>query len=185
MVAFRTMRDAWFVCIAAAACMADSFRTVEAELPQRAWKRSIAESTGVCVALVLLMLLFAGNTDFNTRGLDDAMSSVFPVRAMNFLRANPQPGLLYNTFDWGGFLTWYNPDQAVAIDGRTDLYGDEIDTRFFKTQNGDASYKEDPYLNQCQVILLPKKTPLASVMLSDPNYSIIFQDRISVVYLHR
>jgi len=33
----------------------------------------------------------------------------------------------------------------VAIDGRTDLYGDEIDFRFIKTERGDPSYVEDPY----------------------------------------
>lgn len=183
-VAFRTMRDSWFLCIAAAACMADSFREQAGEEAEQPSTETVPQKFGIAVALALLLFLFARNTDFNTRGLDDAMSSVFPVRALNFLRANPQPGLLYNTFDWGGFLTWYNPDQPVAIDGRTDLYGDDIDTRFFKTQNGDESYKEDPYLNESHVILLPTRTALASVLLSDPNYTLIYQDKLAVIYLH-
>ena len=188
--AFRTMRDAWFLCIAAAACIADSCAAKKQEAeengPQNASAQrgeTLLENACLAAALAVLMFLFARNTDFNPRGLDDAMSSVFPVRAVNFLRANPQPGLLYNTFDWGGFLTWYNPDQPVAIDGRTDLYGDDIDTRFFKTQQGDDSYKEDPYFNDCQVILLSKKVPLASVLLSDPRYTLIFQDSLAVVFV--
>jgi hypothetical protein len=52
---------------------------------------------------------------------------------MNFLRDHPQPGPLYNTYDWGDFISWYLPEKPVAIDGRTDLYGDEIDNRFFMT----------------------------------------------------
>lgn len=117
--------------------------------------------------------------------LGRAMSSVFPANAVNFLRRNPQPGPLYNTFDWGRFLTWYMPDYPVAIDGRTDLYGDEIDTRFFKTQQGDASYVDDSYLNEAQVLLLPKKVPLAGVLLSDPRFSLIVQDSLAVVFVRR
>ena len=43
-----------------------------------------------------------------------------------------------------GFLAWYMPDYPVAIDGRTDLYGDEMDKLFFDSQNADTSYTTDP-----------------------------------------
>jgi hypothetical protein len=139
----------------------------------------------VLAAVAFLSFLIARNVGFDTRGLDAAMSSVFPVKAVNFLRQNPQPGPLYNTFDWGGFLTWYMPDYPVAIDGRTDLYGDELDTQFFKTQQGDASYVDDPYLNESQVVLLSKKDGLASVLLSDSRFSLVFQDSLAVVFVRR
>jgi len=35
------------------------------------------------------------------------------------------------------------------------------------------------------VVLLSKKVPLASVLLSDPNYTLIFQDNLSVIYVRR
>jgi len=187
-VAFRTMRDSWFLCMSAVACMADCYGEVDAierEPIEREPGETVPQKAGLAAGLALLLFLFARNTDFNTRGLDDAMSSVFPVNAVNFLRRNPQPGPLYNTFDWGGFLTWYMPDYPVAIDGRTDLYGDEIDTRFFRTQNGDASYIDDPYLNEAQVVLLSKKVPLASALLSDARFSLIFQDSLTVVFVRR
>lgn len=179
-VGYRTMRDTWFICLAAAACIADS---LAAEEPERG--ESAVEKTGLAVALALALLLFANNSGFNMKGLDSAVSSFFPVNAINFLRANPQPGPLYNTFDWGGFLTWYMPDYPVAIDGRTDLYGDEIDTRFFKTQNGDASYVEDPYLNECHLILLSTKVPLASVLMQDSRFHLIYQDALTVVFVRQ
>ncbi|HTZ98310.1 MAG TPA: hypothetical protein VMB18_18035 [Terriglobales bacterium] len=176
-VGYRTMRDTWFICLAAAACIADS---LAAEAPESG--ESLVEKAGIAAALAIALALLAANTNFTMRGLDEAVSSEFPVNAINFLRHNPQPGPLYNTFDWGGFLTWYMPDYPVAIDGRTDLYGDEIDTRFFKTQQGDASYVEDPYLNESHVILLSTKVPLASVLLQDSRFRLIYQDSISVVF---
>ncbi|MGA8489013.1 MAG: hypothetical protein WB711_01240 [Terriglobales bacterium] len=180
-VAFRTMRDSWFLCITAAACIADSWRKDVDPEPGE----TLPEKAALAAVLAILLFLIAHNLGFDTRGLDAAMSSVFPVKAVNFLRQNPQPGPLYNTFDWGGFLTWYMPDSPVAIDGRTDLYGDELDTRFFKTQQGDPSYVDDPFLNNAKVVLLSKKVPLASVLLQDSRFSLIYQDSLAVVFVRR
>jgi hypothetical protein len=73
----------------------------------------------------------------------------------------------------------------VAIDGRTDLYGDEIDTRFYLTENGDASYVDDPYLKEAQLILLPKQKPLAVLLGSDSRFSVIYEDSQAVVFVKR
>jgi hypothetical protein len=180
-VAFRTMRDSWFLCITAAACIADTWGKEGKREPSE----TLPQTAAVLAAVAFLSFLIARNVGFDTRGLDAAMSSVFPVKAVNFLRQNPQPGPLYNTFDWGGFLTWYMPDYPVAIDGRTDLYGDELDTQFFRTQQGDASYVDDPYLNESQVVLLSKQDGLASVLRSDSRFSLIFEDSLAVVFVRR
>jgi len=201
-VAFRTMRDSWFLCIAAAACIAES-RGVDSrgrdsgndssnndsqnndEPPARERPETLLENVGLVVALALMVFLIARNTDFDMPGLDDAISSEFPVKAVNFLRQNPQRGPLYNTFDWGGFLTWYMPDYPVAIDGRTDLYGDDLDMSFFRSENGDASYLNDPYLNEAGVILLPKAKPLANVLDGDQRFKRIYEDRLAVIFVPR
>jgi len=180
-IAFRTMRDSWFLCIAAGACIADSWRDEANREPDE----TLPEKAALSVVLALILFLVARNTGFDTRGLDDAMSSWFPVKAVNFLRQNPQPGPLYNTFDWGGFLTWYMPDYPVAIDGRTDLYGDDIDMRFFRSENGDQSYIDDPYLNESGVVLLQKTKPLAVVLNGDQRFQKIYEDSLAVVFVRR
>jgi len=181
-VAFRTMRDLWFLCITAAACIADAWG---AEVEQREPSETFPENAALAASLAVMLFLIARNVGFDTRGLDDAMSSVFPVKAVNFLRQNPQPGPLYNTFDWGGFLTWYMPDYPVAIDGRTDLYGDELDMRFFESERGADSYIDDPYLNESGVILLQKEKPLATVLSADQRFQKIYEDRLAVIFVRR
>ncbi len=180
-VAFRTMRDSWFICISAAACIADC----PLEDASRDQAESPVEVAGLAAVVLVLLLLFAHNTDFNTRGLDAAMSSQFPVRAVNFLRQNPPPGPLYNDLNWGGFLIWYMPDYPVAIDGRNDLYGDELDQMFFSSGNGNKSYASDPYLNQAGVVLLGKDIPLVNLMKIDPRFTVIYEDRIATVFVRR
>jgi hypothetical protein len=182
-VSFRTMRDSWFLCIAAAACIAASWN--EEEHTEREPGNTLPEYAALALGLAFMIFLVARNTDFNMHGLDEAISSELPVAAVNFLRQNPQPGPLYNTFDWGGFLTWYMPDYPVAIDGRTDLYGDDIDLQFFRSSQGDSSYIDDPYINESGIILLQAKEPLAMVMSGDQRFKKIYQDRLAVIYVPR
>jgi hypothetical protein len=179
-VGFRTARDAWFVCIPATACLAEALESARAR-----WRETIAEKLGLAVAVGLLILLYARAMNFNTQDLRLSIASRYPVRAINFLREHPQPGPLYNTFGWGGFITWYMPEQPVAIDGRTDLYGDEIDYRFFQTENGDPSWVDDPYLNEARLILLPRQARLASLLNTDSRFNLIYQDELAMVFVKK
>jgi hypothetical protein len=180
-IAFHTMRDSWFICIAAAACIADAMAgAVEHEAKER-WSHRLAVAVLVAIALVP----FAPGAEFNRRGLDRAIGGFLPVNAVNYLRQHPAPGPVYNTMDWGGFLTWYMPDRPVAIDGRTDLYGDELEELFFRTSNGAPTYTEDPYLNQAGVLILQKKKPLATVLKSDPRFQLVYEDGLAVVFVRK
>jgi hypothetical protein len=146
-IAYRTMRDAWFICLPAAACIADAFAPqTDAEQSESTFSETWLEQLGVAAAVMILLAGVANGTDFTQRGLDRAISSAYPVNAVNFLRRSPVQGPLYNALNWGGFLMWYMPEYPVAVDGRNDLYGDELDKIFFNSQNAEASYTTDPYL---------------------------------------
>jgi hypothetical protein len=77
------------------------------------------------------------------------------------------------------------PDYPVAIDGRNDLYGDDLDRLFFETGNGQESYATDPYLNEAGVVLLQKDEPLAGLLLSDPRFSLVYQDQLAALFVKR
>lgn len=180
-VAYRTMRDAWFICIPAAACIAD-LPAPEADCDRA---ESWIENAGVAAAVVLFLVLLSSALDFNQRGLDRAISSEYPVNAINFLRRNPVPGPLYNNLNWGGFLMWYMPEYPVAIDGRNDLYGDELDRLFFNSEIASKSYTTDPYLNEAGVVLLDSQLPLAKVLTTDSRFQLVFRDQIATVFARR
>jgi hypothetical protein len=177
-VAFRTMRDSWFICLPAAAMIAD----FPAPSEDRGQKQSALECAGVAVAVCLGLILFARNTGFTERGLGQAVSNRFPVDAVNFLRANPVPGPLYNDLGWGGFLIWYMPDYPVAVDGRNDLYGDVLDERFIKSERGDSTYTVDPYLNESGVVLLRRDLLLVERLKRDPRFKLIYEDGLAAVF---
>jgi hypothetical protein len=179
-LAFRTLRDCWFASTTAAAFIAD-FPAPESK---RDRTESLAEGGVLLATLASFVFLLSRNSAFNERGLDRAISMGFPVDAVNYLRKNPLPGPVYNNLDWGGFLIWYMPQFPVAIDGRNDLYGDDLDRTFYEAETGEV-YKDDPNLLQSGFVLLSKKVRLATVLRADPRFQLIYEDRISVVYVRR
>ncbi len=181
LVAYRTMRDAWFIAIPAAACVADIFSADEERDPGESW----LENLGIAAVVALLLVVVSRGTDFTQRDLDRAISSAYPVNAVNFLRRNPQPGPLYNNLGWGGFLMWYMPDYPVAIDGRNDLYGDQLDELFYASQSAESGYATDPYLNEAGVVLLSADLPLAKILTADSRFQLIYQDQLAVVFGRR
>lgn len=180
-VAFRTQRDAWFLGISAALFIgALAKRSDTKRAPGSVLK--LPELVGLGVFLVLTLWLTARNIGFTARDLDRAISHEYPVDAVNFVRQARPPGPLYNNLDWGGFLIWYMPTYPVTVDGRNDLYGDELDLRTYKSSQGD-SYTSDPYLNEAGVVLLPKKLALAKLLTIDSRFRLVYQDGISVVFV--
>jgi hypothetical protein len=177
-IAFRTQRDAWFLGIAAASFIADYPQNKRNDAPVL----RLPELAGLGAILAVIVVLIGNNIGFTPRDLDRAISHEYPVSAVNFVRQNRLPGPLYNNLDWGGFLIWYMPQYPVAVDGRNDLYGDDLDLRTYKSSMGD-SYTEDPYLNESRLVLLPKKTPLAGLLTIDPRFQLVYQDQIAMVFV--
>ena len=179
-IAYRAVRESWFVCVVALACIADSIREKE-EQDSRQVVRQIACAFAVAV---LGLLLIAHRMNFDQQGLTQAVGKEFPVRAADVIREQKLPGPLYNTFRWGDFLIWYLPEYPVAIDGRADLYGDEIVKQFTKTSWG-VDYVKDPYLNESGVVLLQRTVPLVKFLAADPRFELLHKDDISVVFRRR
>jgi hypothetical protein len=51
----------------------------------------------------------------------------FPVEACDYLAAKKLDYRFYNTYEWGGYLIWrFWPEKRVFIDGRCEVYRDEI-----------------------------------------------------------
>ena len=77
------------------------------------------------------------------------------------------------------------PDYPVAIDGRNDLYGEELDKLLYASQNSDSGYLTDLFLNEAGVVLLAADMPLAQALTADPRFQLVYQDSLAVVFARR
>jgi hypothetical protein len=107
-----------------------------------------------------------------------------PVRAADFFRQNPQPPPLFNTYLWGGFLSWYLPEYPVAIDARRGLYPDGAELDYFKAMNAEIPYRSFPPMNNGRTFLLEKGGTMGEAFRAVAGFRVIYEDDISIVYAH-
>jgi hypothetical protein len=182
LIAFRTQRDSWFACIPALAIIADRKLAVDQEaVHSRVRTLVFAAATGL--ATVLVLLLVAWDSKVDNKSLQRALTGYFPVQACDFIRSTIPPGPLYNNLNWGGFIVWSLPGYPVAIDGRTDLYGDEALSRFFRTEQGLGEWWSDPDLQSARLVLLDRHTQLSEILHHDPRFRVAYEDPVAVVFL--
>jgi hypothetical protein len=105
----------------------------------------------------------------------------YPAAASNYIREHHLPQPLFNAFEWGGFLTWYLPEYPVAIDGRTDLYGDDFIIEYSKVMNAEVRYTDFPALANARTILLPKTAIIGEALSSVPVFKVAYSDDVAVV----
>jgi hypothetical protein len=178
--AFRARRDCWFVVLAALAILATAGRdAASAEcftLTRRHWGIVLG-----AVALVTALTALA-------RGLSPARlwaetANRFPVEAAAMVAERGYAGPLYNDFNWGGYLIWSLPQLPVALDGRTNLYGDARLQRFINTWAAAPDWREDADLAGAGVVIANRDTPLVSLLERDERFVLVHEDPVAKVFV--
>lgn len=93
-------------------------QTSKGQIPPKA----SAAINSILISLFLLSLL--GYTHLVST--PESIAKKVPAQAVERLKQNGPPGPIFNSYNWGGYLTWELRDYPVFIDGRADLYGNEL-----------------------------------------------------------
>ncbi len=109
------------------------------------------------------------------------LAETYPVAAADYIREHQLPAPLFNSLPWGGFLTWYLPQYPVAIDGRADLYGPDLNAHYAKTMKFKEHYSTFAPLGEANTILLEKKSHMAIALATVPAYKTAYSDNVAVV----
>jgi hypothetical protein len=107
----------------------------------------------------------------------------FSHAAVEFIKLHNVPQPIYNEYHWGGYLIWnLYPRYRVFIDGRADVYGDELMDEYFRMHNGAKDWRKllDQY--SIQSVLVSPDTALASLLREDKSWENVFEDRQTVIF---
>ncbi|HMC64444.1 MAG TPA: hypothetical protein VKI65_05860 [Gemmataceae bacterium] len=184
-LAFRARRDLWFMVVVASAILATSSHA--AARPEELFPLTRLRLRLVAAAVVLVMIFTACVRNLTPSGLQDHVEKMFPVRAVAFVKEQGYGGPLYNHFNWGGYLIWALPDLPVAIDGRTNLHGDERILRFENTWKGMKGWETDADLADANVIIAYANAPLGltSLLYRDSRFELVYEDEVAVVFVRK
>ena len=180
--AFHAQRDGWLLTLAAVAVVGNAVSKSslrkggeDARVPARQFLSAAG------LALVLLAIATAIHLPHGRQAMLAEIGEGYPVAAADYIRQHQLPQPLFNSFPWGGFLTWYLPEYPVAIDGRTDLYGDDFNIQYAKVMNAEAHYSTFPPLAQAGTLLLEKKSLMGSALPHVAGFNQVYADDVAVV----
>ncbi len=182
-LSFHAQRDVWLVVLAAVAVIGEMLMTrVLAADSTRADSMPLRDLlTAGALAFAVLIAAAALVLPRSSEVLLAKAAQSYPVAAANYIREHKLPQPLFNAFEWGGFLTWYLPEYPVAIDGRTDLYGDEFIIQYSKVMNAEVRYTDFPALANARTIVLPRSAIMAEALNTVPGYKVAYSDGVALV----
>jgi hypothetical protein len=112
-----------------------------------------------------------------------AVEAQFPAAAVSHIRTQQLPSPLYNSYNWGGYVLWeLYPDHLSYVDGRTDLFGDEILARYFHVWRAEAGWDEILEEEGIRLVLVEPEAPLARV-LPAADWRQEFADEQAIVFV--
>jgi hypothetical protein len=97
------------------------------------------------------------------------------------LKAERPDGRLFNSYNWGGYLIWNLREYPVFVDGRTDLYSQELLTEWLNAVNGIEGWQETLEKWDIGLVLIEPNWPLAKLLPTE-GWQILFEDDHSVLY---
>jgi hypothetical protein len=142
------------------------------------WQRRI----NLTVVLLLALLAFLKVVWVTEPGsVNQQISQGFPTGARDYLKVNLPEGELFNEYNWGGYLIFNLPEYRVYVDGRTDLFGDEILLEWEQVVKGDDGWKEILAKWDIHLVLLQPDRPLVK-LLADAGWELLYSDKVAVLF---
>jgi hypothetical protein len=153
---------------------------LNARRPSLAFLRLRPVFNSAVVILMALFMLMKWAAVVRTQAATEA--ELYPGGAVAWLRRD-QSRRVFAHYDWGGYLLWkLYPNQRLFVDGRADLYGDDLLRQFkiaIQLQNGWRDVLDGWKVD---TVLVPPNGALAQALLIDPGWRAVFSDAKSAIF---
>ena len=135
------------------------------------------------VGLIACVKLFVVSQPQFVRAYEE---TVFPVQAVNWLKTGTDDigapyERLFNSYAWGGYLSWAYPERPVFVDGRTDLFGDEIILQWLTVTQGEEGWQEILNSWGIDMVIIEPDRPVVSLLATN-GWRQVYADTTAVIY---
>lgn len=112
--------------------------------------------------------------------VDANLATYYPVGAVEYLNERGIPGNVLNDYGWGGYIDWHLRDYKVYLDGRADLYGDEIFMEWMDVIAAKPGWESILAGYNVDYILLPPGMKVVDAARS-AGWNVLYEDDVSVL----
>ncbi|MBL8049861.1 MAG: hypothetical protein JNM46_01445 [Anaerolineales bacterium] len=127
-----------------------------------------------------LVVTALGNTYLVSQ--PEKVDSNYPIRAIEWIKENQPQGNLFNSYNWGGYLLWTLPEYPVFIDGRADLYGNEIINQWHAVVSGNENAIQILDEWQVNLILIEPYWEITKTLELN-GWQKVFEDEQAVIFV--
>ena len=146
-----------------------------------AYGRIDASAKGYAIPLVVLVVILglaAGKIPVRFT------EKTAPTAAIDFLRANPIQGNMFNHDEIGDYVIyWLYPRYKVFMDGRSDMYGAPILKEFFKVANVEPGWKDVLRKYDINFIFYYTDSGLVRHLSTEEGWRGIYSDNVASIFL--
>jgi hypothetical protein len=162
---------------------------------ERKWSYSIpprplfAATTALALLVIAVVTVVRIGTSLSPAEQERLTVGNYPVKAADWLAANPQVGTrMFNQYGWGGYFAYrFYPDEhrKVFIFGEAALMGDGLLNQYEDVVTLRSDWKA--VLDQYQVdyVVYNKGEALANVLATQPEWKLVYEDSMAQVYVRR
>ncbi|MGB7537494.1 MAG: hypothetical protein WBM17_03040 [Anaerolineales bacterium] len=137
---------------------------------------------GAVTVLAAAMLVF-GVSVLSPESIQAAVRRQVPAAAVDYLAAHPVQGGLFNSYNFGSYLLWELPESPVFVDGRTDLYTDEILDQYLTVIRAQDGWKDILEQWQIRVVFVEPSTPILHLLKAE-GWTLYYEDSQAVILIH-
>jgi hypothetical protein len=143
--------------------------------PEVAPTSAEARANWVIAGALALFALVRVVSDLSPSHVDAALARKQPVGAMDALLATPSSDRLLNFYDFGGYVIWRAPDHPVFIDGRAEVYGNDLFSAYLDLQDMRGDWRRRIDELGVATVLMPLNSPMGQELV-DHGWSVAYQD---------
>jgi hypothetical protein len=144
--------------------------------------RQQAILNAVILVVILGVFVMLGVKNLMPDSIRTAQINSLPVLAVEHLKENPPEGLMFNDYGYGGYLIFMLPEHPVYMDGRTDLYGDEMVTQYININRAGGEWEAQLEEDDVQWVIVSSESGLANSLRRTTGWTLDYEDDNTVIF---
>ncbi len=160
-------------------------REPEGERPDEERRPIFLVVNWLLLLLIIVVALIRISGPISTQANEAEQAENLPVAAINYLRENEPPGPMFNNYNWGGYIVWKLPQYPVFVDGRTDLYGDELLREYLATVFANSGWKETLDEYGIKLVFVETAAPLAKELRQETGWEEVYRDEMASILVRQ
>jgi hypothetical protein len=146
---------------------------------------ALGTANRVLIGLLVVIGLGVAFARVNPAAAEREIARGLPAEAVRWMDANEPGERVFNRYEWGGYIGQHRPQKPIFMDGRADVYGDELLHMYVDVigLNGEPQAVFDRYGIDHAVI--PPDWELAAWFDGSPLWERAYADDTAVIWVRR